>query len=143
MSNQALAAVSASEEASQLAYAGATGRRRGVGRLWLGLRRAQLGQSVFDHCPQRLRFEGAGTQIGRDAESGLGGAAVELRALRLAHADGNASGFQIPLNGRGRKTIGFGFCICADVRRGVRGDVRCRLRGCHRGVVKAEGRWVG
>jgi len=124
-----LAGATGSEEAGELAYAGATGRRRGVGGLGLGLGRAQLSQCVFDHRPQRLGLKGAGTQIGRDSKAGFGGAAVELRALRLAHADGDAGVFQASLDGRGRKTVGFGLWFYGSARCGVRSDARRQWRG--------------
>ena len=107
----------------------AAGRR--VGR-WLSRGRAQLGQGVFDHRPQRLRFKGAGAQISRDGQSGLGGALVQLRALRLAHADGNAGPFQIPFKLRGLQAAGLRLWIFRRMKHRLRNSRELLRRKIHK-----------
>ena len=102
-----LAAVPGSDQVAQPAGHPAKAGWGGGRGLCMGCDGAQLGHGVLDHGAQGLGFKGAGAEIGGDGEAGLGSAAMQLLALRLAHADGDAGVFQISIEGRGLEEAGF------------------------------------
>ena len=68
---------------------------------------------------------------------------MQLCALRLAHADGDARVLQIALSLHWRKTVEFRLRICGSARCGVRSDARRRMRSCGRDLVETEWHWIG
>ena len=86
---------------------GAIRRRRGL--LFVCRRGcSQLGQRLLHLAAQCFRLKGAGAQIGRDGHSSFGGALPELRALSLAHANGDAGRFEIAAARCGRLRLACG-----------------------------------
>jgi len=53
---------------------------------------------------QCLHLKGARTQVGRHRQAGFGGSLVQLSAIRLAEADGNAGALEVIFNER--RTVG-------------------------------------